>query len=289
MPLPLIQTNKSLKDVSTFGIGGPARFFVEVDSIEQMQETLLYCHQEKIPFFIVGKGSNCLFDDRGLDGMVIQNKISFLQMKDNHIEVGGGYSFSLLGTKTAKLGLSGLEFACGIPATVGGAIFMNAGASGGETARYLRTVTYITNEGEKVKFTREELVFGYRFSSFQEKKGAIVAASFLLEPSDRAAELQRSILAYRMQTQPYQDPSAGCIFRNPSQGSSGAWIEKAGLKGRRVGGAAVSHKHANFIVNLSEATAEDVLRLVQIVQEEVLRQTGIHLEMEVRCVPYHLT
>ncbi len=286
--LPPFQTNKYLKDISTFGIGGPARLFVEVFETSQMQAVLCYCFKMSIPFFVIGKGSNCLFDDRGFDGLIIQNKISYLKIDGCEVDVGAGYSFSMLGNRTAKLALGGLEFASGIPATVGGAVFMNAGANGQETSETLFEVSFVDEEGLLHSFTKENLQFGYRFSSFQTKKGAIVSAKFRLEASEIARGKQLSIIDYRTQTQPYGDLSIGCFFRNPRGDSAGSLIEKAGLKGLTVGGAEVSHKHANFIVNKQNAIAHDVLILAKQVQQRVKESMGVELELEVRCIPYQI-
>ncbi len=284
--LPLLQAYKPLKEVSTFGIGGPARLFTVVSSVEEMQEALRYSFREKIPFFILGKGSNCLFDDKGFDGLVIQNKISHLEMEGNQVDVGSGYSFSMLGLKTAKNHLGGLEFASGIPATVGGSIYMNAGANGKETADHLEEVLFANEEGEIVSYLKKDLIFTYRHSSFQNMKGAILSAKFSLTPSPTARDKQFTIIEYRKKTQPYQDPSAGCVFRNPEGATAGALIEKSGLKGFSVGGAQVSTMHANFIVNKENASARDVLHLAQEVERLVKDATGVKLEMEIRCIPY---
>lgn len=185
-------SDKSLKDLSTFGIGGPARYFIEVTEIDQMKEVILYCLEAGVPYIVIGKGSNCLFDDRGFDGLVILNKISFCTINGTSVHVGAGYSFSLLGVQTARQGLSGLEFACGIPASVGGAVYMNAGASGQETKDFLTEVTYIDDRGQMVILSRSDMTFSYRKSSFQQVKGAIVAAAFLL-PSSQAQEKSSSV------------------------------------------------------------------------------------------------
>lgn len=287
--LPLLQSYKPLKEVSTFEIGGPARLFSVVSSVEEMQAVLRYAYLEKIPFFVLGKGSNCLFDDKGFDGLVIQNKISYLKIEGNQVDVGAGYSFSLLGLKTAKEHLSGLEFASGIPATVGGCVFMNAGANGSTTADSLSDVFFVDERGDLCSFAKKDLVFGYRFSSFQEKKGAIVSAKFILTPSLEARDKQFSIIEYRKKTQPYHDPSAGCVFKNPEGTSAGALIEKSGLKGLSVGGAEVSLIHANFIVNRGGASTQDVLTLAKEVERLVKDSTGIKLEMEIRCIPYQIS
>ena len=282
------QRDKLLSSYSTFKIGGPARFFLEVCDVHKMQETLCFCHAEKLPYFILGKGSNSLFDDQGFCGLVIHNKISYLSIKETLVDVGAGYSFSLLGVQTAKRGLSGLEFASGIPASVGGAIFMNAGAGGEETAHHLVEVSFVTEQGELEILARDQLQFSYRESSFQKRRGAIVSARFHLTHKETAREKQLNIIDYRTKTQPYEEPSIGCIFKNPPGHSAGALIETCGLKGAMCGGAAVSHKHANFIVNKNQATAQDVLKLSNEVRQAVFAKTGIWLELEVRCIPYLL-
>ncbi len=287
--LPPFQSYKPLSEVCTFAIGGPARLFTEVSSPEQMQAVMRHCFLEKIPYFILGKGSNCLFDDRGFDGLVIQNKICYLRIEGNLVDVGSGYSFSLLGVKTAKNNLKGLEFASGIPATVGGSVFMNAGANGSETADCLVEVLFVGEEGDLQSIYKKDLTFGYRYSSFQGKKGAIVGAKFALESCSEARNKQFSIIEYRKNTQPYQDPSAGCVFRNPEGFSAGALIEKSGLKGFCIGNAEVSVVHANFIVNRGGAKAQDVLRLVEEVRRKVKESAGITLETEVRCIPYQIS
>ncbi len=286
MSVPLqIEAEKPLSKYSTFGIGGPARFFAEVQKIEEMQWAMQYCHRQKLPYFILGKGSNCLFDDRGFDGLVILNKISFCQFSWPIVSVGAGYSFSLLGTQTARHGWSGLEFASGIPGSVGGAVYMNAGASGGETAEHLIEVSFVTPEGVLQQLPRDAIEFSYRQSSFQKQLGAIVAAKFLLEPSQEARKKQLGIIDYRTRTQPYDQKSAGCVFRNPESHSAGALIQACGLKGRRIGDAEVSTLHGNFIVNRGHARAKDVLELATLIQATVKEQTGVDLELEIRRVP----
>lgn len=286
MNLPPFVSHKPLSEVCTFGIGGPARLFTDVSEIEQMQAVLRYCLQEKLPFFILGKGSNCLFDDRGFDGLVIRNKISYLAWEEEEVRVGAGYSFSLLGLKTAKKDLTGLEFASGIPATVGGAVFMNAGAGGKETKDCLLRVLFVEEDGTLSSYEKDGIDFGYRFSSFQKKKGAVVGAVFKLSSKPKAREEQSVLLEYRKKTQPYQDPSAGCIFRNPPGMSAGALIERSGLKGLRIGGIEVSPVHANFLVNTGEGRAEEVLELIAEIQHRVKERFAVELEPEVRWIPY---
>ncbi len=280
------EVGKLLSELSTLGIGGPARYFVTVQKTEELLSLMRYCHSEKLPFFILGKGSNCLFDERGFDGLVILNKISFCHFDFPILHVGAGYSFSLLGTQTARKGWAGLEFASGIPGSVGGAIYMNAGANGSETCDTLIEVEFVNEKGELETLKRDQLEFSYRFSSFQKRKGSIVSAKFQLTSCDAARAKQLTIIDYRMKTQPYGDKSAGCIFRNPKLKAAGALIEQSGLKGKTLGGAEVSTMHANFIVNKAGATTRDVLNLAAHVQASVKEKTGVDLEMEIRYIPY---
>lgn len=278
------QRSKPLHELSTFAIGGLADFFTEVETIEEMQAVLRHCFQNNIPFHIVGKGSNSLFSDEGFQGLVIHNKISFLQLEGNTVSVGAGYNFSLLGVKTARKGLSGLEFASGIPASVGGAIFMNAGANGTETSDSLQEVTFVSEEGALQIFQKFEMNFAYRYSCFHKIKGAIVAAKFLLTPQKDARKKQLAIIDCRTKTQPYKDKSCGCVFRNPEGYSAGQLIEKCGLKGAKMGDAEVSSIHANFIINNGSASAKDVLKLAEYIKGCIKEQTGVDLEMELRTI-----
>lgn len=280
------QCNRSLSEFSTFGIGGPIRYFTEASSIEEMEEAHRFAKENQIPYLILGKGSNCLFSDRGFDGLAILNKIDFCEWKESEVSVGSGYSFSLLGVQSARKGFSGLEFASGIPATVGGAVYMNAGANGRETCDCLQSVLFLQEDGTKRELKREELSFSYRHSPFQRMKGIILSASFSLRPDEAARKSQLQIIDYRLKTQPLKEKSAGCVFRNPAGGvSAGALIDQAGLKGLSVGGAKVSEIHANFIVNAGKASASDVLALMKIIQERVKEKTGIDLEPEIRQIP----
>ncbi|MCB1071738.1 MAG: UDP-N-acetylmuramate dehydrogenase [Chlamydiia bacterium] len=283
-----IEYFKSLKDFSTFGIGGKARQFISIRTIEEMGEIRKYISREKIPFWIIGKGSNSLFDDRGFDGLMILNKIDFIEFDQGKLYVGAGTSFSLLGAKMARLGWGGLEFASGIPGSVGGAIYMNAGANGMETCDHLTAVGCINEEGNFIEKMKDELTFAYRTSSFHGWKMIIVSGRFELEKREEARENQLKIIEYRTATQPYREKSAGCIFRNPEDDKAGALIDACGLKGKRIGGAEVSMLHGNFIVNRGDATAQDVLDLVTFVRETVRDKTGKDLKMEVNKIPYQL-
>lgn len=281
-----LQYNRRLSEFSTFGIGGPVDCVVEVRSVEELKEAFVFARCEGLPFYTLGRGSNSLFLDCGFKGLLIINRIDFCEFQQTAVSVGAGYSFALLGVQTARKGFSGLEFAAGIPASVGGAIFMNAGANGHDTQEVLHSVVFVDEEGEEQVLSKQELQFSYRHSSFHHRKGAIASAIFSLTENYFARNLQLQILNYRLKTQPYKEKSIGCIFRNPSEGcSAGALIDRCGLKGVRMGGAKVSEVHANFIVNEGAASSCDVLALIAFVQGRVLQETGMQLDPEIRVFP----
>ena len=281
-----IEHNHPLAPYTTFGIGGPARYFCKAESVEDVKQAIAFAKEKEIPYHIIGKGSNTLFDDRGFAGLIILNALVFKRDFEGGVEVGAGYNFSQLGSSTARHHLTGLEFATGIPGTVGGAIFMNAGAGGREVQDAIKAVDYLHEDGRIQQFTREEITFRYRWSSFHEMHGCILAGAFALAPSKTAKEDQKKILDYRLKTQPYGEKSAGCCFRNPEGASAGALIEKYGLKGKTRGGAQVSNVHANFIINAGDATAEDIVGLLSDLQREVKEKSGYELQHEVRYIPY---
>lgn len=283
----VFEENRSLKELCTLGVGGLSRRFLEVKSVEMMQAAIKTCLSRGWDYLILGKGSNCLFEDHGFDGAVLLNKIDFLKHPAPEIfHVGAGYSFSLLGSQTARLNYAGLEFASGIPASVGGAVFMNAGANGAETQETLIEVDYVDETGELHCLKRDALKFSYRTSPFQKMRGAIVGASFALTPSEKARAKQLEIIRYRQVTQPYKDKSAGCIFRNPPGHYAGRLIEECGLKGYAIRGAKVSEIHANFLINAQDATSQDFAALIAFIQNNVEKKTGIKLESEVWRIPY---
>ncbi len=281
------EEGRLLKEFTTFGIGGPAKYFIQAASISELQEAIRLCSEKNLRYLVLGKGSNSLFSDQGFDGAVILNKIHFIEETEGSFYVGAGYSFSLLGTQTARKGWEGLEFASGIPGSVGGAVFMNAGANGAETFETLTEVTYINDKGAIELLPKNAIKWSYRHTSFHEKKGAIAAARFQLKQSAGARTKQLALIDYRTKTQPYSDPSAGCVFRNAPKASAGKLIQECGLKGFSIGGAEVSLVHANFIVNKGGATAKDVLALAEQVQKTVQEKTGQFLEMEIRVIPYN--
>lgn len=286
MPSPHFLKDVPLSPYSTMAIGGKADLLAIIETIEEMAKAIRWCHRQAIPFLAIGRGSNCLFDDQGYRGAVLINRIGYLHSQQSHWKVGAGFSFARLGQITAREGWSGLEFAAGIPGSVGGAIAMNGGAQGRETCDALETVLSINSYGELEEWRREELLFGYRSSPFQNSQwGTIVGATFLLEPSIDALQRQREMMATRYASQPYEKPSAGCVFRNPTQQSAGALLDRLGCKGMRCGGAIVSPKHANFIINEGGATCNDVLELIERLQQKLLSENRQRLELEIHYIP----
>ncbi|XP_057823065.2 uncharacterized protein LOC131035390 isoform X2 [Cryptomeria japonica] len=287
-----ISEGKLLSELSTWGIGGPAKYFVEVNSETHLLSAFRYCQKHNLRFFILGRGSNCLFDDRGFDGCIILNQIDFVEkIFPATYRVGSGYAFNQLGLQCSKDGLTGLEFGTGIPGTVGGAVYMNAGAGGQETADVLKSVEIIMVDGRRKTFRRSELIFSYRKSPFQHMQNfvAIVSATFELASLSSSRERQKLYLERRNKTQPIGERSAGCVFRNPTTTSlsAGAVIEQAGLKGVMVGGAKVSEMHANFFINVGNSTSADMCSLINIVKEQVRQKLGVDLQEEILYVPYN--
>lgn len=280
------QRNIPLSAVSTFGIGGLAQWFFRANTAEDLRKALSFALREQCPFFVLGRGSNCLFSDDGFSGLVIQNRVESLQDEgDGRFVVSSGYPFAALGVKTAREGWGGLEFAAGIPGSVGGAVFMNASSHGLQTADTVSWVEYVDETGALVRALQDQAAFGYRQSMFQGNRSVVTSVCFQLKKDEGAAARQREMVEYRKKTQPYKERSAGCIFRNPPGMSAGKLIEEVGLKGAEVGGAQVSFCHANFIVNKGGATARDVIELMHHVREVVAEKKGVWLESEICIIP----
>jgi len=284
MPLLKIHQNHPLKSYTTLKVGGRARYFVEVESVEALREAFLWAKQKEVPTYVLGKGSNTFFIDELFEALVILNKIHYIRWELPFVTCSSSYSLSLLSSQSARKGYSGLEGGTGIPASIGGALFMNAGAGTWDIQGALKKVLYLTLQGDLIEYDKDELVFGYRHSIFQSWLGAIVEATFELQPNPEASKIQQSIIQKRLLTQPYKSHSAGCFFKNPIGTSAGALIDKAGLKGSCEGDAAVSEIHANFLINQNEATSRDILQLESRVKKGVFETFGVQLEREVRTI-----
>ena len=272
---------------TTFQIGGPADRFITVETLPQLKGLVKALGQEGLPFLLLGKGSNLLVGDRGFRGAVLLLSGDFKkveQREEGLLRAGAGASLASVCAFARERGLSGLEFAWGIPGSAGGAAYMDAGAYGGEMKDVVERVCHLTPQGEEGSAQGEELQFSYRRSRYTGGREIITFVEYRLQPGDPAqiAAKMEELMARRKEKQPYDMPSAGSVFKRPQGAFAAALIEECGLKGRRVGGAQVSEKHAGFIVNTGGATCADVLALIRQIQEEVYEKRGIRLETEVR-------
>lgn len=271
---------------TSFRIGGPAELMLCPKKEAELAGCIAFCKTQGIPYRILGGGTNVLAPDEGVPGAVLLTRglEEIRQISDTEIEAGCGLSLARLALFAQKAGLTGLEFAHGIPGTVGGGMYMNAGAYGGELAQVAVSARLLRPDGEVETVEGPAMGLSYRHSVFMEREGVILSARFRLTPGDPEAILARmkELAEKRRNSQPLDLPSAGSTFKRPVGGYAAALIQEAGLKGFRVGDAAVSTKHAGFVVNLGAATAADVLELVAKVQERVFAASGIRLEPEVR-------
>lgn len=281
--------NEPLSNHTTMKIGGPADVLVEPKSLEKLQETMETINRYQVKWTAIGRGSNLLVSDLGIEGVVIKlgNGMDHMEIEGNEVHVGGGYSLIKLVTIISKKGLTGLEFAGGIPGSVGGAVYMNAGAHGSDMSKVLKKAHILFEDGKMEWLTADELKFSYRTSILQkERPGICLEAILNVEQGNReevVAQLQKN-KDYRRDTQPFSYPCAGSIFRNPLPDYAGQLIEKAGLKGYKIGGAKVSDMHANFIVNDDGAKAQDVLDLIAYIKKTILEKYDVQLETEVEII-----
>lgn len=281
-----LRINEPMSKHTTFRIGGPAALMALPKTAGEAKAAVKTARELGIEPFFLGNGSNLLVADEGYPGFIIKLTWDFdgIREVNRGLETGGAVLLSRLSNALVGRGLTGLEFAGGIPGSVGGAVTMNAGAYGGEMAQVLESVTFLDEAGEVCTLPASECGFGYRKSIFSQRKCLILRARFRLEQGDGYAIKARmdELAAKRREKQPLEYPSAGSMFKRPPGHFAAALIDQCGLKGLTVGGAQVSEKHAGFVVNRGGATCGDVLALVDQVKEEVLRQTGVELEMEVK-------
>ncbi len=296
----ILQPQVSLANYTTWRVGGPAEWLAEPCDADQCVSLMRWAQEEGLTTRVIGAGSNLLVADAGLPGLTLcmrRLQGSQLNAESGKVKAWAGEPLPTLARRAAKLGLRGLEWAVGIPGTVGGAAVMNAGAQGGSTADCLTSVDIIETCPTDAFITttsmnKTDLAYSYRHSVLQNNQQLVIAADFQLEPGHDAKELMRTTsgnLSHRTTTQPYQWPSCGSVFRNPEPEKAGQLIEKLGLKGRRIGGAEVSQTHANFIVNVGGATAADIRSLIDLVQRDVERVHGITLHPEVKRLGFQTT
>lgn len=283
--LPLL-AGEPLSKHTSFRVGGPAELLACPRSEEELAALLRQCARMEVRPRVLGGGTNILAPDGGVPGVVISTRgLDSLELsEDGSINAGAGVPLARLAVFAQKNGLTGLEFAHGIPGTVGGGMYMNAGAYGGELSQVAVSARFLTAEGELRTLVGEEMGLGYRRSAFMGLPGVIVSARFRLETGDPETiqARMRELMERRRASQPLELPSAGSTFKRPVGGYAAALIQEAGLKGFRVGDAAVSEKHAGFVVNLGHASSADVLTLIARVRETVKASSGIELEPEVR-------
>lgn len=284
----LVKPQISLAHLTSFRVGGPAEWYVAPRTLEELQASFEWAHQQSLAITVLGAGSNLLISDRGLPGLVIGTRRlrqTLVDSKTAQITVGAGEPLPRLAWHAAELGWRGLEWAVGIPGTVGGAVVMNAGAHGGSTADCLVSAEVLLPNGATKILTPDQLGYAYRTSMLQGKDWTVTRATFQLQsgfnPEIVTAETSQH-LNHRRSTQPYHMPSCGSVFRNPGSYKAGWLIEQTGLKGFQIGGAQIAQRHANFILNCGTATATDIFQIIRHVQREVEQQWRLWLEPEVR-------
>lgn len=283
-----IYFDEPMKNHTTFKIGGAADVFVDAESAEEISDIIKYCKNNGIPYMVMGNGSNMLVSDKGIRGAIIKvgAKMNGISVDGETITAGAGARLSAVANEALKAELSGFETLSGIPGMLGGAIYMNAGAYGGEMKDVIESVTYIDADGEIKTAEKNELDLSYRHSMFEDSGFVIVSAVMRLKKGNYD-DIKASMLDYnkrRADKQPLSMPSAGSTFKRPEGHFAGKLIQDSGLMGYTIGGAQVSDVHAGFLVNKGGATAEDVMKLIEYVQKTVAEKFGVRLEPEVRLI-----
>lgn len=282
-----IKYNKKLKEYTSFKIGGPVDIFTIPHTTLALQKLLRVIKEINMPTFILGKGSNIIVGDKGYRGVIIYTgKLKKVSLTKNILSAETGITLASLANKALTANLTGLEFASGIPGSLGGALFMNAGAYGEEMKNIIQNATLLNRSGESIILNNNELKLSYRHSILQEKPLIAVKVDLKLEKANKKdiKEKMKELNKRRKEKQPLEWPSAGSIFKRPIGYYSGPLIEEVGLKGFRVGDAQISKKHAGFIINLGNASAADVRELIKIVQDKIYKTKGIKMEVEPRFI-----
>ena len=281
-----IYKEEPMKKHTTFRVGGKADYFIVPKTIEEVKNVVALCKETDMPYYILGNGSNLLVSDKGYRGVIIQiyKEMNEICIEGDQIKVQAGALLSKIGSAALEAGLTGFEFASGIPGTIGGAVVMNAGAYGGEMKDVLEEVTALTPEGEAIVLRKEELELGYRTSIIAKKDYIVLEAKLKLEKGEKDAIKGRmdELKLQRTTKQPLEYPSAGSTFKRPEGYFAGKLIQDAGLRGFQVGGAQVSEKHCGFVINKDHATAADVWELMCQVRAIVKEKFGVELEPEVK-------
>lgn len=281
-----VKVDEPMRSHTTFRVGGPAAFFVTPQTNEEVKEIVACCKAQKVPYYIVGNGSNLLVSDQGYDGVIIQifKEMNQITLEGTVIRAQAGALLSAVANRALDAELTGFEFAAGIPGTLGGACVMNAGAYGGEMKDVLETVTVLTEEGDILTLKKEELELGYRTSVIAKKNYIVLEAVIRLEQGEKTAikGYMDELREKRITKQPLEYPSAGSTFKRPEGYFAGKLIQDANLRGFQVGGAQVSEKHCGFVINKDHATASDIVELMRQVSEKVEAEFGVKLDPEVK-------
>lgn len=280
-----IKINEDMSNHIYFKVGGKTDFLLSPTNIQQLSETVKICKENNIPYYIIGNGSNLLVKDGGIRGVVIKlTELNKIQSKGNFIKAEAGVLLKDVSERAVENSLTGFEFACGIPGSVGGAVFMNAGAYDGEIKNVILEAEVLDADGNIIVLNRDELELGYRTSKVMKNNFIVVSAIFQLELGEKEVIEARveELTKKREEKQPLEYPSAGSTFKRPEGYFAGKLIQDSGLKGYSIGGAAVSEKHSGFVINKGGATAKDILDLIKYIQDEVYKQFRVELHPEVR-------
>ncbi len=291
IPKERIYYNEPMKKHTTFKVGGPAEIYIKIQTIEELKQIKELAEKEQIPTTIIGNGSNILVTDKGIKGLVIKIEIKKLEIQKEaedkiEITVGAGNKLAELTQNLAKQNISGLEELSGIPGTIGGAIKMNAGAHGKEIKDIIKQVKILDETNNIKTLQNNDLQFGYRKSIFTKQKYIILEATLNLTtaPKEQIQEKIKKYLKIRKQNQPLEYPSAGSTFKREENFITAQQIDEAGLKGYQIGGAAISEKHAGFIINKGNATAQDIQDLIKYIQNKIYEKTGKKIELEIEII-----
>ncbi|MGG2065700.1 UDP-N-acetylmuramate dehydrogenase [Bacillus sp. S14(2024)] len=282
-----VKKDEPLKRYTFTKTGGNADYFVLPTTYQEVQDVIKYANQNNIDFTILGNGSNLIIKDGGIRGIVLNlTKLTNIALKDNKIIVQSGATIIDTSRFALKNHLTGLEFACGIPGTVGGAVYMNAGAYGGEVSHVIESVLVLTRDGEILNLNQNDLELEYRSSAISRKGYLVLEATFDLQEGEynKIKEKMDELTFLRESKQPLEYPSCGSVFKRPPGMFAGKLIQDSGLQGKQIGGAQVSTKHAGFMVNIDEATASDYVKLIRYVQETVKSKFNVELETEVKII-----
>ena len=281
-----VQTAEPMKNHTTFRVGGPADYFVAPHTEEEIRKIVALCEEKEIPWFVTGNGSNLVVSDEGYHGVILSVYKNFqgIEVEGNRIRAKAGSMLVSISRAAREAGLSGMEFASGIPGTLGGGVRMNAGAYGGEMSQVVTAVTVVNRNGEIMELDNSTMEYGYRTSVIQNQSFVVTKVTFRLQPGDpeQIAAKMEELAIRRREKQPLEYPSAGSTFKRPEGHFAGQLIMEAGLRGYSVGGAKVSEKHCGFIINTGNATAEDVKDVIWEVQRRVKERFHVELEPEIK-------